>query len=1238
MSRLLTIYFDSTLKDSLSGDVKLMPGGEFDLPKSEGGSYYRLKLSGIDYDKRMFAPCELNLQFTVQKNKKEGDETLGPLPKVLKEQFIDGFTSVDVVSGSSDSSNSSTLSSSSSSTSVPQYLLKNCYVYSVRCGGMGSGSGTCSFKCYSIDHKLTLGKGCGVFTGKKFVEDIITQVKSLFEGEVDSEVGRLLLMGYSKENKSRILDDSAKKDKKYVAHDSELIHPYLVRYNESWYDFLSRVAHRCGEFLYFEDGKLCLGLPVGTMKKIAGISEFGEMSSSLPSYGDISCDFASDDGDFSSNYVEGILQLQCDGCHYDAQQASDEFLHLVESDDDLKDYSGWWIGIKAFSILQTSKEFISGISSAAYSAADDLQLSYWSLPAMLHSGFNERYTGKNEAVRLSDGVTENLKQNLSSHFYHVIEKLEEKSARGKVSLNLTDRIPEVKLGDGVDIDDGIYDRYVITGIHGSVSYSGTSILHSHYAEGVPLLPTDEISGLTHVVVPACGEVAHIRESEPLEAVVTANDDPLRLGRVKVRFLWQTENAADVSPWLRVAVPFAGSAGSSGGFAMIPDEGEHVMLKFMDGNIERPFVKGSLYFRYREEDDDGKEKVTSHYPNRGRNTDMEPRYFLPAYKTRAIASKKGHCLMFKDLEDTSIMAHAFPLLGTINDFMNVKNYQSTMNRQPIPYGIIKGGGINICDGTGICQIDISPDSRCISIDSPFGSVDISAFTGMTVNAPNGDIRIKGKNVYIEAGNNLSLRSGTNIKPIKLPGMGAMIFGTITGMLLSKIGAGLCKSMTGVDLNGALDLSYLRCLLEIIFRPVEGTLSVHSNRNTVVTAGKGEVTIPRSLLASTGKMTIRGKKGFGVYGPVKTPMEMNYLIELYLRTVDNFYDVYVKERYAAIIERANSLLETIEGLLKDGLRVKLKKDYLKKDYFLTNMKVVIDKIVRTPECGKIEEVLVEMSKDAKTFYKKFSKQYNELSDIMQDYHKKIYDLSVLQKLFDQLNNSGISVSVNQFPLSYQTAFGNLERDRFFQLDPNSEQDLINDRKKVMKRSVVCQLLLSSKSIKLIKANNKISINNEILKSGLNPAKLLGSNKVIDPRDRAFVSSIDDLEGYILGKGGFKWGDFENAMVYEKEEEQSGNKVETKHFFSSVLGGITKQLGGGLSYDMDKRKLSFAPQVRKIVNWNGESGPRAFSEISNVGNVMISDSDGVYRCLNRTSTGWDEVSNNGSPASIWEKIKDL
>ena len=59
--------------------------------------------------------------------------------------------------------------------------------------------------------------------------------------------------------------------------------------------------------------------------------------------------------------------------------------------------------------------------------------------------------------------------------------------------------------------------------------------------------------------------------------------------------------------------------------------------------------------------------------------------------------------------------------------------------------------------------MSTHDRYINVKSPFGTVNVSAFTGINIDAPNGDINIRGKNVNIQAGNNLTMTSGTNITP-------------------------------------------------------------------------------------------------------------------------------------------------------------------------------------------------------------------------------------------------------------------------------------------------------------------------------------------------------------------------------------------------------------------------------------------------------------------------------------------
>ncbi len=62
----------------------------------------------------------------------------------------------------------------------------------------------------------------------------------------------------------------------------------------------------------------------------------------------------------------------------------------------------------------------------------------------------------------------------------------------------------------------------------------------------------------------------------------------RLGRVRVCFHWQ-EN--DASCWVRVAQRFAGDGM---GFQFLPRVGTEVLVKFLEGDIDRPIIVGALY--------------------------------------------------------------------------------------------------------------------------------------------------------------------------------------------------------------------------------------------------------------------------------------------------------------------------------------------------------------------------------------------------------------------------------------------------------------------------------------------------------------------------------------------------------------------------------------------------------------------------------------------------------------------
>jgi type VI secretion system secreted protein VgrG len=62
----------------------------------------------------------------------------------------------------------------------------------------------------------------------------------------------------------------------------------------------------------------------------------------------------------------------------------------------------------------------------------------------------------------------------------------------------------------------------------------------------------------------------------------------RLGRVRIRFHWQDNNA---TCWVRVAQR---SAGGGAGNQFLPRIGQEVLVKFIEGDIDRPIIVGALY--------------------------------------------------------------------------------------------------------------------------------------------------------------------------------------------------------------------------------------------------------------------------------------------------------------------------------------------------------------------------------------------------------------------------------------------------------------------------------------------------------------------------------------------------------------------------------------------------------------------------------------------------------------------
>ncbi|WP_221410482.1 phage baseplate assembly protein V, partial [Apibacter sp. HY039] len=91
-------------------------------------------------------------------------------------------------------------------------------------------------------------------------------------------------------------------------------------------------------------------------------------------------------------------------------------------------------------------------------------------------------------------------------------------------------------------------------------------------------------------VPAYMDENAIPECEEQSAIVTDNNDPDGMSRIRVQFPWQ-EPTQGQSPWIRVTTPYAGKGK---GMHVIPEIGEEVIVSFENGNAEKPVVIGAMF--------------------------------------------------------------------------------------------------------------------------------------------------------------------------------------------------------------------------------------------------------------------------------------------------------------------------------------------------------------------------------------------------------------------------------------------------------------------------------------------------------------------------------------------------------------------------------------------------------------------------------------------------------------------
>ncbi|SEW21266.1 type VI secretion system Vgr family protein [Chitinophaga arvensicola] len=198
----------------------------------------------------------------------------------------------------------------------------------------------------------------------------------------------------------------------------------------------------------------------------------------------------------------------------------------------------------------------------------------------------------------------------SAELFTLTHQFHKSRAAELVTIKGSSRNTGLRVGDIVSIQEQIsvpvdHGEFLLTSIEHFCNGNG------HYHNTFEGIPADMNANVLHRSdMPVC---------EAQRAIVTDNNDPKGLGRIRVRYQWQQGS----TPWIRLHQPHAG-AGK--GFYFIPEINEEVWTDFEGGNPEAPYAIGCAY-----------------------NGNATTSYGDPLNNIKAIKTRSGHTIRLDDTE-------------------------------------------------------------------------------------------------------------------------------------------------------------------------------------------------------------------------------------------------------------------------------------------------------------------------------------------------------------------------------------------------------------------------------------------------------------------------------------------------------------------------------------------------------------------------------------------------------------
>ncbi len=438
--------------------------------------------------------------------------------------------------------------------------------------------------------------------------------------------------------------------------------PYIVQYNQSDYAFISMLAARFGEWMYSTGDTFI----------------FGEMEDSGSSV--------------NLEYPGGSLMS------YNLHQsmASFSFNHL------LPDYYQYG---KEKAIL---KESAQGVA--------DGPANNWTDKAFNAS--MQRFKNEQIAALSSGGFDSGKEDEGSDSILDYSLKIEAEGKKtGIMTVQGSSKLAMLKIGQTFLIHDNVQNK---SGESKDVEQKALKIIGINHCFDYR---QEYSNSFTAVPISCCYPSysdADIFPSAPQQrAKVVENKDEQKLGRIRVQFPWQEIQSKEMkTPWLRIAVPYAGA---SKGQQFVPEIGEEVMVGFEMNNAERPYIIGSLY-------NGGNGKPDENWA-------VSKEEEGTANNIKAIRTRNGHTILFNDKGDA----------GLLEIYDNKNNtYHITLSADDKKITIYSAGNVEV----------IAKNNINVSAD---GNIDVVAKGDIGVNA-DGNIGIKSKgSISMEAKKEISIQA-------------------------------------------------------------------------------------------------------------------------------------------------------------------------------------------------------------------------------------------------------------------------------------------------------------------------------------------------------------------------------------------------------------------------------------------------------------------------------------------------